>query len=93
MKRKLIYSAATLMALASPIFAQTPGGGGGGSDLKLPLPISRWGSRPAFAAWAKESSPVQLAKLPHGTLEHKRASGSHSFSDSFLSSRWRCTRL
>ena len=36
MKRKLIYSAATLMALASPIFAQTPAGGGSG-DLKLPF--------------------------------------------------------
>jgi len=36
MKRKLIFSAATLMALASPIFAQTPGGGGGG-DFKLPF--------------------------------------------------------
>jgi F-type H+-transporting ATPase subunit c len=37
MKRKLIYSAATLMALASPIFAQTPAAGGGGTDLKLPF--------------------------------------------------------
>jgi len=36
MKRKLIFSAATLMALASPIFAQTPAGGGG-SDFKLPF--------------------------------------------------------
>src|ERR1700691_225773 len=36
MKSKLIYSAATLMALASPIFAQTPGSGGSG-DLKLPF--------------------------------------------------------
>jgi F-type H+-transporting ATPase subunit c len=36
MKRKLIYSAATLMALASPIFAQTPGSSGSG-DLKLPF--------------------------------------------------------
>ncbi len=35
MKRKLIYSAGMLMLLASPIFAQTPGGGGG-SDLHLP---------------------------------------------------------
>ena len=37
MKRKLIYSAATLLALASPIFAQTPGATGGGTDLKLPM--------------------------------------------------------
>lgn len=38
MKRKLIYSAATLMALASPIFAQTPAAtSGGGTDLKLPM--------------------------------------------------------
>jgi len=36
MKRKLIFSAATLMALASPIFAQTPGASSGG-DLKLPF--------------------------------------------------------
>ena len=36
MKRKLIYAAGLAMALASPIFAQTPGAGGGGSDLKLP---------------------------------------------------------
>ena len=36
MKRKLLYSAGMLMALASPIFAQTPAAGGGGSDLKLP---------------------------------------------------------
>jgi F-type H+-transporting ATPase subunit c len=36
MKRKLIFSAATLMALASPIFAQAPGAGGG-TDLKLPM--------------------------------------------------------
>lgn len=37
MKRKLIYSAATLMALASPMFAQAPGTTGGGTDLKLPM--------------------------------------------------------
>ncbi len=37
MKRKLIYSATALMALASPIFAQTPGATGGGTDLKLPM--------------------------------------------------------
>lgn len=36
MKRKLIYSAGLAMALASPIFAQTPAAGGGGTDLKLP---------------------------------------------------------
>jgi F-type H+-transporting ATPase subunit c len=37
MKRKLIYAGATLMALASPIFAQTPGATSGGTDLKLPM--------------------------------------------------------
>jgi F-type H+-transporting ATPase subunit c len=37
MKRKLIYAGATLLALASPIFAQTPGATGGGTDLKLPM--------------------------------------------------------
>jgi F-type H+-transporting ATPase subunit c len=36
MKRKLIYSAGLLMALASPIFAQTPAATGG-TDLKLPM--------------------------------------------------------
>jgi F-type H+-transporting ATPase subunit c len=35
MKRKLIYAAGLAMALASPIFAQTPGASGSG-DLKLP---------------------------------------------------------
>ncbi len=37
MKRKLIYSAGLAMALASPIFAQTPAATGGGTDLKLPF--------------------------------------------------------
>jgi F-type H+-transporting ATPase subunit c len=36
MKRKLIYSAGMLMLLASPIFAQTPGGGGG-AELQKPF--------------------------------------------------------
>ena len=54
MKRKLIYSAATLMALASPIFAQTPGASGGGSDSEASRCLYRHGHRrPAFAAWAK----------------------------------------
>jgi F-type H+-transporting ATPase subunit c len=34
MTQKFIFLAVTVMLLASPIFAQTPGGGGG--DLKLP---------------------------------------------------------
>jgi F-type H+-transporting ATPase subunit c len=37
MKRKLIYSAGLFMALASPVFAQTPAATGGGTDLKLPF--------------------------------------------------------
>jgi F-type H+-transporting ATPase subunit c len=37
MKRKLMYSAGLLMALASPIFAQTPAATSGGTDLKLPF--------------------------------------------------------
>jgi F-type H+-transporting ATPase subunit c len=36
MKRKLIYAGATLMTLASPIFAQTPAGGGLSGTLNLP---------------------------------------------------------
>ena len=36
MIRKLMYSAAMLMLLGSPIFAQTPGGGAG-TDLHLPF--------------------------------------------------------
>lgn len=35
MKRKLMYAAGLAMALASPIFAQTPSGGSSG-DLHLP---------------------------------------------------------
>ena len=38
MKRKAILLALGLMALSSPIFAQTPAGaGGGGTDLRLPM--------------------------------------------------------
>ena len=37
MKRKLMYGAGLAMALASPIFAQTPAATGGGTDLKLPM--------------------------------------------------------
>ena len=38
MKRKLTFLGIGLMAMASPIFAQTPaGGGGGGMDLRLPF--------------------------------------------------------
>ena len=36
MKRKLIYAGAALMTLASPMFAQTPGGGGLTGTLNLP---------------------------------------------------------
>jgi F-type H+-transporting ATPase subunit c len=36
MTRKMIFLAAALMLLASPIFAQTPAGGGG-TDLRLPF--------------------------------------------------------
>lgn len=36
MKRKLMYAAGLAMALASPIFAQTPAAGGGGGDWKAP---------------------------------------------------------
>jgi F-type H+-transporting ATPase subunit c len=35
MKRKLTFLGIGLMAMASPIFAQTPAGGGG-TDLRLP---------------------------------------------------------
>jgi F-type H+-transporting ATPase subunit c len=37
MKRKLMYAAGFAMALASPIFAQTPASGGGGTDWHLPF--------------------------------------------------------
>jgi F-type H+-transporting ATPase subunit c len=37
MKRKLTFLSIGLMAMASPIFAQTPAGGGGGTDLRLPF--------------------------------------------------------
>jgi F-type H+-transporting ATPase subunit c len=36
MKRKLMYAAGLAMALASPIFAQTPAGGSGSGDWHLP---------------------------------------------------------
>jgi F-type H+-transporting ATPase subunit c len=36
MKRKLMYAAGLAMALASPIFAQTPASGGGSGDWHLP---------------------------------------------------------
>ncbi|MGA2182125.1 MAG: ATP synthase F0 subunit C [Bryobacteraceae bacterium] len=38
MTRKLIFLTIAMVALASPIFAQTPAGGGGGvMDLRLPM--------------------------------------------------------
>jgi F-type H+-transporting ATPase subunit c len=37
MTKKVILLTIALMALASPIFAQTPAGGGGGMDLRLPF--------------------------------------------------------
>jgi len=37
MKRKLTFLSIGIMAMASPIFAQTPAGGGGGTDLRLPF--------------------------------------------------------
>jgi F-type H+-transporting ATPase subunit c len=37
MKRKLMYAGGLALALASPIFAQTPAATGGGTDLKLPF--------------------------------------------------------
>jgi F-type H+-transporting ATPase subunit c len=36
MKRKFMYAAGLAMALASPIFAQTPGSGSGSGDWHLP---------------------------------------------------------
>ncbi len=36
MSRKILFLTFALMALASPIFAQTPSAGGGASDLRLP---------------------------------------------------------
>ncbi|MGD0617081.1 MAG: ATP synthase F0 subunit C [Bryobacteraceae bacterium] len=36
MKRKLTFLGLGFVAMASPIFAQTPAGGGGGTDLRLP---------------------------------------------------------
>jgi F-type H+-transporting ATPase subunit c len=37
MKRKLMYAGGLALALASPIFAQTPAATTGGTDWKLPM--------------------------------------------------------
>jgi len=77
----MIFLALALMLIASPIFAQTPGGTSAPMDLRLPFAYLAMALLPAFAAWDRERSRHPRLKRWHAIPERRRVYGLHSLSD------------